>query len=97
MDDENGNADYLMFSNIDYLHPEVREDTFNWGRWMVGDLVGVDGFRLDAVQHYSWRYVHDWIETVQLVGSRKSRPIFIVGEYWAVSYTHLTLPTKRIV
>ena len=82
VDDENGNADYLMFSNVDYLHPDVREDVTNWGKWMVSDTVGVDGFRLDAVQHYSWKFAQEWIEHVRHTGLRKGRDIFCVGEFW---------------
>ncbi len=52
MDDEGGNADFLMFADLDYSHPEVCEDVTNWGKWIVNE-VGLRGFRLDAVQHFS--------------------------------------------
>jgi len=83
VDSENGNADYLMFSNIDYLHPEVREDVLRWGKWMISDEVGVDGFRLDAVQHYSSRFTHEWIESTMRQGMRKAKNIFVVGEFFS--------------
>jgi len=79
---ENGNADYLMFSNIDYLHPDVREDVLNWGKWMISDEVGVDGFRLDAVPHYSSRFTHEWIKSTMMDGMRKGKNIFVVGEFF---------------
>lgn len=28
--DESGNADFLMFADIDYSHPEVIKDVINW-------------------------------------------------------------------
>ncbi|EMC92249.1 glycoside hydrolase family 13 protein [Baudoinia panamericana UAMH 10762] len=82
VDDMHGNADYLMFSNIDYTHPAVRQDTLKWGEWMV-DINGVDGFRLDAVQHFSYNFTREWIARVQAASQRKrSEPAFIVGEIW---------------
>lgn len=89
VDDENGNADYLMFSNIDYSHPEVRQDVLNWGQWMVSDQVGVDGFRLDAVQHFSSRFVREWIQTVKGAGEDNGKSIFVVGEFWTGDVTKL--------
>lgn len=82
VDSENGSADYLMFSNIDYTHPDVREDVLNWGKWMISDEVGVDGFRLDAVQHYSFRFTHEWIKSTMTEGKGMAKDIFVVGEFW---------------
>lgn len=82
VDDLHGNFDYLMFSNIDYAHPEVRQEVLNWGQWMVQDI-GVDGFRLDAVQHFSFNYTRDWIEHVQRVSRQKNgKEALMVGEIW---------------
>ena len=86
---EKGNYDYLMFSNIDYRNPEARRDVINWGQWMVHDI-GLGGFRLDAVQHYSWHFARDWIKTVKDAGGSLDREIFVVGEFW-------TGDTKRLV
>lgn len=77
-----GNHDYLMFSNIDYTHPAVREDVLKWGEWMV-ESTGLDGFRLDAAQHYSWGFTREWIGRVHAASRRKTdRDAFIVGEVW---------------
>ncbi|PSK51811.1 Alpha-amylase 1 [Elsinoe australis] len=81
VDDENGNADYLMFSNIDHSNPEVRQDLLNWGRWMVHD-VQVDGFRLDAVQHFSLDFTRQWTKDVQAQGSTLGKDVMVVGEFW---------------
>ena len=45
-----GNYDYLLFSNVYYAHPEVRQDVLQWGKWMIEET-GINGFRLDAAQH----------------------------------------------
>ncbi|KAF4550735.1 Hypothetical protein D9617_16g015250 [Elsinoe fawcettii] len=83
VDNEHGNADYLMFSNIDYTNQEVREDVLNWGEWMVNEVGdGVDGFRLDAVQHYSRAFTLEWIERVQACGRQKGKDILVAGEFW---------------
>jgi len=50
VDGENGNYDYLMYSDLDMDHPEVQDELKSWGEWYV-DFAGVDGFRLDAVKH----------------------------------------------
>lgn len=91
VDDEQGNADYLMFSNIDYTNEEVRQDVLRWGEWMVKD-VGVDAFRLDACQHYSWHFTKEWIERVRSV-----RPhTLIVGEFWVYDAAKLVRWIERV-
>lgn len=91
MDDQHGNYDYLLFSNIDYTHPEVRQDALNWGGWMVHE-VGVAGFRLDAVQHFSFRFTRDWIQKVNDVHRRRrdGKDVFIVGEVWTGEFDRIT-------
>ncbi|KAF7185697.1 Glucan 1,4-alpha-maltohexaosidase [Pseudocercospora fuligena] len=78
VDDEGGNADYMMFADVDYSHPETQEDVKNWGEWIVNE-VGLKGFRLDAVQHFSERFTNDWVEHVR---SKCGDDIFMVGEFW---------------
>jgi alpha-amylase len=75
VDDEGGNADYMMFADIDYRHPEVQEDVKNWGVWITKEL-GLKGFRLDAVQHFSERFTNDWIDVVR---EECGNDIFMVG------------------
>ena len=38
VDDEDGNADYMMFADLDYRHPEVIEDVKNWGEWITNEV-----------------------------------------------------------
>ncbi|KXT07729.1 hypothetical protein AC579_2438 [Pseudocercospora musae] len=78
VDDEGGNADYMMFADVDYSHPETQEDVKNWGEWIVNE-VGLKGFRLDAVQHFSERFTNDWVQHVR---SKCGDDTFMVGEFW---------------
>ncbi|KAF2718737.1 glycoside hydrolase family 13 protein [Polychaeton citri CBS 116435] len=77
VDDEQGNADYMMFADVDYSHPEVQEDVKKWGVWITKEL-GLKGFRLDAVQHFSERFTNEWVEYVR----KECGDIFMVGEFW---------------
>ncbi|KAF2683772.1 glycoside hydrolase family 13 protein [Lentithecium fluviatile CBS 122367] len=76
--DEQGNADYMMFADIDYSHPEVQEDVKNWGPWITKE-VGLKGFRLDAVQHFSERFTNDWVDNLR---DECGEDMFVVGEFW---------------
>lgn len=54
------------------------EDTTRWGEWIVEEL-GLSGFRLDAVQHYSWNFADRWTQHL-----KKTSPndLMCVGEFW---------------
>ncbi|KAF2208046.1 glycoside hydrolase family 13 protein [Cercospora zeae-maydis SCOH1-5] len=82
VDDEDGNADYMMFADLDYAHQEVQEDVKNWGRWIVNEL-GLKGFRLDAVQHFCQNFTNDWVEYVPNKNAKTKDDIFMVGEFWS--------------
>ncbi|XPS92727.1 Alpha-amylase [Ascochyta lentis] len=73
-----GNADYLMLENIDYTNAEVVKETMNWGTWIVQEL-GLKGFRLDAVQHYSWNFANNWTEYLK---KHNGGDLLCVGEFW---------------
>jgi alpha-amylase len=79
VDKEQGNADYMMFADLDYHHPEVVEDVKNWGVWIVKEL-GLKGFRLDAVQHFSERFTADFVNQIEQDIGEDS--VFFVGEFW---------------
>nr|POE86455.1 alpha-amylase [Quercus suber] len=82
VDDLHGNYDYLLFSNIDHKNPEVKQDLLNWGKWMI-DEVGLDGFRLDAAQHYSTAFCKEFVSRVQATSlSRRGKSALVVGEVW---------------
>ncbi len=39
----------VVGADIDYNHPEAREDVLNWGKWVIKET-GASGFRFDAVK-----------------------------------------------
>ncbi len=75
---ENGNYDYLMFSDIDMNDPNVRTELTRWGLWYLA-VTGVDGFRLDAIKHIQYSFFRDWL---QYLRKETGKPLFTVGEYW---------------
>ncbi|GKZ78450.1 hypothetical protein AnigIFM56816_002121 [Aspergillus niger] len=69
--DENGNYDYLMFADLDFSHPEVREDVLRWGKWIMS-VLPLSGMRLDAAKHFSTAFQREFIDCVrQEAGDRK--------------------------
>ncbi len=85
VNDELGNFDYLMGSNIDFRNHAVTEEIKYWARWVMQET-GCDGFRLDAVKHIPAWFYKEWIEHVQEVAET---PLFIVAEYWSHSVDKL--------
>ncbi len=75
---EKGNFDYLMFSDVDFAHPEVREECFKWADWFI-ETTGVDGFRLDAVKHIDSEFMSQFISHVR---KKAGADFYAVGEYW---------------
>ncbi|TFE00003.1 alpha-amylase [Jeotgalibacillus sp. R-1-5s-1] len=78
VDEEFGNYDYLMFANIDYNHPEVRDEMISWGKWMI-DTLQHNGYRLDAIKHISSSFINDFIKSMM---AHRDGNFYIVGEYW---------------
>lgn len=79
LDTENGNFDYLMFSDIDFRNPEVREELKRWGKWFY-ETVGMSGFRLDAIKHMPHWFYNEWLDYMR---GEFQQEFFTVGEYWA--------------
>src|SRR6185437_2726356 len=61
IDTEKGNYDYLMYCDIEFRNPAVREELARWGKWYL-ETTGLDGFRLDAVKHMSVRFYNEWLD-----------------------------------
>ena len=78
VDSELGNYDYLMNADVDYSHPEVRNEIINWGKWVINEL-NLDGFRMDAVKHISEDFIKEFLIEVRKVYGEK---FYSVGEYW---------------
>jgi alpha-amylase len=79
IDDEKGNYDYLMYDDIDFRNPAVREELKRWGEWYWKET-GFDGLRLDAVKHIPAQFYNEWLDHMRGV---TGKDFFVVGEYWA--------------
>jgi alpha-amylase len=79
IDDEKGNYDYLLFDDIEFRNPAVREELKRWGEWYY-QLTAFDGIRLDAVKHMSPSFVSEWVDHIRQMAGKE---LFAVGEYWA--------------
>jgi len=67
-----------MFTDIDHKHPDVRQDIFNWVRWLSTQLK-LGGFRFDGVKHYSGKFLRDLLHWID---REVDSNWFFVGEYW---------------
>ena len=87
VDNEKGNYDYLMYNDIDFRNPAVREELLKWGKWYQ-DQVHFDSVRLDAVKHITPAFYVEWLTKLRdLTG----KDLFAVGEYWAPGHLDLLL------
>lgn len=77
---ELGNYDYLMFNDVEFRNPAVREELKCWGEWYY-QTCGMKGFRLDAVKHISADFLIDWIDHMK---SACGTDFFFVAENWNV-------------
>ncbi|HLA53795.1 MAG TPA: alpha-amylase [Flavitalea sp.] len=78
IDEEKGNYDYLMFCDVEFRNPAVREELKRYGGWLLKQL-GFDGVRLDAVKHIAPQFYVEWLEHMRYL----KPDLFAVGEYWA--------------
>jgi len=79
IDDEKGNYDYLMYADVEFRNPAVREEMKRWIKWYY-DTVHFDGLRLDAIKHISPSFFNEWLDYIR----KEIKPdLFVVGEYWA--------------
>ncbi|MGF1461120.1 MAG: alpha-amylase [Leptolyngbyaceae cyanobacterium] len=86
VDLEVGNYDYLMGSDLDMNHPEVKGELKYWGEWML-DAIGADGFRLDAIKHINGDFFNEWLDHLE---AHTGRDLFCVGEYWTYNFGTLS-------
>ncbi|MCJ1259888.1 hypothetical protein MMC24_007727 [Lignoscripta atroalba] len=92
VDTEKGNYDYLMFADLDYSHPEVRDDIKRWGEW-IGKELKIKGIRFDAIKHYSEEFLSEFIDHIhKTVGPGW----FLVGEFWKDSAGPLIAYLQRM-
>lgn len=79
---EKGNFDYLMFADVDFDHPDVRNDVKNWGVWLSKQIF-LKGIRFDAVRHFSASFLKEFIAHMK---ENVHDDWFLVGEFWKDSY-----------
>lgn len=79
LDDEKGNYDYLMYTDIEFRNPAVKEELKKWAAW-YHDTVNFDGVRLDAVKHIPPYFYNEWLDYLREI---KNKELFAVAEYWA--------------
>ena len=79
VDNELGNYDYLLGSDVDFSDEEVVNELDYWGKWYV-KTTKVDGFRLDAVKHISFSFYKNWLKKLR---EETGKELFSVGEYWS--------------
>ena len=76
VDQEFGNADFLMGCDVDLDQEDVRAELFRWGDWFLAET-GFSGFRFDAAKHMSRGFLHAFLEHVRREGGGH----FAVSEY----------------
>jgi alpha-amylase len=89
---EKGNYDFLTGADVDYGRYDVREEMKYWGQWLTA-TIGADGFRLDAVKHFSADFAREWIGHVR---ARAGKPMFVVGEYLSGNVSELHTYLARV-
>lgn len=86
VDDENGNFDYLMGTDLDLNNEEVIAELKHWGMWYF-DFTHIDGVRLDAIKHMSSTFYKNWLSDLR---KQRNQQFFAVGEYWNGSIDKLS-------
>ncbi|HEW5570316.1 TPA: alpha-amylase, partial [Streptococcus pneumoniae] len=78
VDNENGNYDYLMYADLDFKHPEVIQNIYDWADWFM-ETTGVAGFRLDAVKHIDSFFMRNFIRDMK---EKYGDDFYVFGEFW---------------
>lgn len=78
VDNENGNYDYLMYADIDFKHPEVIQNLYDWAHWFI-ESTGVHGFRLDAIKHIDSFFMKNFIRDIT---EKYGDDFYVFGEFW---------------
>ncbi len=75
---EMGNYDYLMFTDVEFRNPAVKEELKYWAKWYY-ETVKYDGLRLDALKHIPVDFFNEWIDFIK---TEVKEDVFVVGECW---------------
>lgn len=74
---EFGNYDFLMGDDVEFRNPNVRKELKYWGKWYY-KTTNIDGFRLDAVKHYTHEFAEEWVKFMQ---TSCKKDFFAIAEY----------------
>ena len=77
VDNENGNYDYLMYADLDFKHPEVIQNIYDWADWFM-ETTGVTGFRLDAVKHIDSFFMSNFIRDMK---EKYGEDFYVFGDF----------------
>lgn len=78
VDSENGNYDYLMYADLDFKHPEVIQNLYDWAEWFI-ETTGIRGFRLDAIKHIDSFFIANFIRDIR---EKQGKDFYVFGEFW---------------
>lgn len=78
VDNENGNYDYLMYADLDFKHPDVIKNLYDWVCWFI-ETTGVAGFRLDAIKHIDSFFMRNFIRDIL---AKYGDNFHVFGEFW---------------
>ena len=78
VDSENGNYDYLMYADLDFKHPEVIQNIYDWADWFI-QTTGIHGFRLDAIKHIDSFFMGNFIRDMM---AKYGEDFYVFGEFW---------------
>ena len=85
VDNEFGNFDYLMGTDVHLTDPKVMDHLVEWGSWYL-ETTGVDGLRMDALKHMGRDFTMAWLDRMRDVSGKE---LFTVGEYWSADLSEL--------
>lgn len=78
VDNENGNFDYLVYADLDFKHPEVIQNLYDWADWFI-KTTGIHGFRLDAIKHIDSFFMGNFIRDIS---AKYGDDFYVFGEFW---------------
>ena len=87
VDDENGNYDYLMGTDLDFSNEETVQEVTSWLHWYL-DITHIKGLRLDAVKHIPAYFYQELLPKLR---QDYQEELFTVGEYWHGDVYHFEM------
>lgn len=75
-----------MYADLDYSHPEVKEDVLKWGKFLANEIP-IRGIRFDAIKHFSEDFLRSFITQMDEI---YNEGWFFVGEFWKDSLSDMS-------